>query len=428
MTITTRADYDTKIKDFDSKFFGFIILYLMAIQQPCIQYDSNSKGVNQKCLDSTWTTAAGCDMVSPYTVANQANKTYGQIVKDAYKYSNGSDENHPKTVCYKNPDLHTRSLTKPNVFELNHMQPIPGKKFVKNDNPIKSISSPEKCAENCTPQSNCISATYNSSKQKCWLNTGTYAEWKPPVKGSDNDTAITSVAYSMLYELEELNKELHDYEVKNNIKRSKIPSTGNLNKTVNTLPSKIYYFMTNQTPPSDKKDNTSSNGSRQKCTASTCSAAGDGSCKAPCGWNENNYCVCGGTGGSAPSTGEEKTTDDADLPPDSSVDPKDVALLKKELTDLKGDRKKTQTLLDDYKNKLTDLQASQADSYAALKKQLLTVVLIAVVGILLIILLSSIMQSFRSNDGMSGGGMKNCVSWPFKEIFKKLKIPGMSKK
>ena len=216
----------------------------------------------------------------------------------------------------------------------------------------------------------------------------------------------------MLYELEQLNKDLHDYEVKNNITRSQIPSTGNLNKTVNTIPSKIYYFMTNQEPPSVKT-----------CTASTCSAAGDGSCPAPCGWNENNYCVCGGTGGSDPSTG-----DDADVPPDSSVDPKDVALLKKELTDLKGDRIQTQTLLDDYKNKLTDLQVSQDDSYAALKKQLLTVVLIAVVGILLIILLSSIMQSFRSNDGMSGGGMKNCVSWPFKEIFKKLKIPGMSKK
>jgi len=419
MTITTRADYDTKIQDFNSKFFGFIILYLMAIEQPCIQYDSNSKGVNQKCLDSTWTDGGGgCDQVSPYTAANQANKTYGQIVEDVVKYSNGSDENHPKSSCYKNPDLHTGSRPQPNVFGLNHMQPIPGKKFVKNDNPIKSISSPEKCAENCTPQSSCISATYNATSQKCWLNTGTYADWKPPTDVSGNYVAITSVAYSMLYELEQMNKELHDYEVKNNIKRSKIPSTGNLNKTVNTIPSKIYYFMTNQEPPSDKKDDSASD---ETCTASTCSAAGDGSCPAPCGWNENNYCVCGGTGGSDPST-----ADDADVPPDSSVDPKDVALLKKELTDLKGDRTKTQTLLDDYKIKLSDLQASQADSYAALKKQLLTVLLIAVVGILLIMLLSSIMQSFRSNDGMSGGGMKNCVSWPFKEIFKKM--PGMGKK
>ena len=173
--------------------------------------------------------------------------------------------------------------------------------------------------------------------------------------------------------------------------------------------------MTNQEPPSVKSEDDSA--SDETCTASTCSAAGDGSCPAPCGWNENNYCVCGGTGGSDPSSG-----DDADVPPDSSVDPNDVALLKKELTDLKGDRIQTQTLLDDYKNKLTDLQVSQDDSYAALKKQLLTVVLIAVVGILLIMLLSSIMQSFRSNDGMSGGGMKKCCSsWPFSEVFKKLK-------
>lgn len=424
MTITTRTEYDTKRNDFVTKFNGFVILYLMAIEQPCIQYDTKSKGVNQKCLDDIWS-RYGCDQDSPYTVKNQAKNTYGEIVQDAYSYSTGSDQDHPKTSCYKEPDG-AWSRPKPTAFSLNYMDNIPGKKFVKNDNPMKSVSSPEKCAENCTPQSSCISATYNSTSKKCWLNTGTFADWKPPVKGSNNDTAITSIAYGMLYQLEELNTELHDYEVKNNIKRSNIPSTGNLNKTVTTLPSKIYYFMTNQKPPSDKKDG-GTNGSTPKCTASTCSAAGDGGCEAPCGWNKNNYCVCGGTGGRDPST-EEEEIDDADVPPDSSVDPKDVAVLKKELSDLKGDRIKTKKLLDDYKNKLTDLQASQADSYAALKKQLLTVLLIAVVGILLILLLSSIVQSFRSNDGMSGGGMKTCSSWPFKDIFKKLKLPGIGKK
>ena len=383
MTITTRAEYDTKRKDFVDKFNGFVILYLMAIEQPCIQYDTNSKGVNQKCLDDIWS-RYGCDQDSPYTVKNQAKNTYGKIAQDAYMYSTGSDEDHPKTSCYKEPDG-AWSRPKPTVFSLNYMDKIPGKKFVKNDNPMKSVSSPEKCAENCTPQSSCISATYNSTSKKCWLNTGTFADWKPPVKGSDNDTAITSIAYGMLHQLEELNTELHDYEVKNNIKRSKIPSTGNLNKTVTTLPNKIYYFMTNQKPPSDKKDDDK-------------------------------------------DKSDEPEDDDADVPPDSSVDPKDVAVLKKELTDLKGDRIKTKKLLDDYKNKLTDLQASQADSYAALKKQLLTVILIAVVGILLILLLSSIVQSFRSNDGMSGGGMKSCSSWPFKDIFKKLKLPGTGKK
>jgi len=395
MTITTRDDYDTKRKDFVSKFDGFIILYLMAIEQPCIQYDTKSKGVSQKCLDSTWE-SLGCNKDSPYTFENQSKKTYGQIAEDAYKYSIGSDKDHLKTDCYKDPE-NTWTRSEPNVFSLNHMESVAGKMFVKNDNPIKSVSSAEKCAENCTPQSNCISATYNSTSQKCWLNTGTYADWKPSVKGSNNDTAITSIAYSMLYELEQLNKELHDYEVKNKISRNNIPSTGNLNKTVNTIPSKIYYFMTNQQPPSDKKDDKEKKDDKD---------------------DEDN----------TDSADNTDTADDAYIPPDSSVDPKDVAVLKKELKDLKGDRIKTKKLLDDYKNKLTDLQVSQADSYATLKKQLLTVLLIAVVGILLILLLSSIMQSFRSNDGMSGGGMKKCSSWPFKEIFKKLKIPGIGKK
>jgi len=110
-----------------------------------------------------------------------------------------------------------------------------GKSFAKNNNPILNMGSEDMCASNCTSQSNCVSATYNSESKKCWLNIGTYADWKPPVDGSANDFAFVNWSYEMLYNLESLNNELHEYEVKNNIIKPVIPSTGNYNKFLHLL-------------------------------------------------------------------------------------------------------------------------------------------------------------------------------------------------
>jgi hypothetical protein len=289
---------------------------------------------------------------------------------------------------------------------MNNIIQMKGKSFAKNNNPIKG-SSEELCAANCARQSNCYSATYNSDSKNCWVNMGSYSDWRPPVDGSANDIAFVSAIYQAIHEMETLNNELNEYEIKNNINQLVIPSTGNLNKLINDMPGKLYKFLTNKDLPTANGSTPSD--ANPTCTASTCSAAGDGSCKPPCGWNENNYCVCGGTGGKDP-TGLNTTTGD--------------------IKDLNADRAATAKTLEDYKKQLADLMAKQDDSNAALKKQIITIILIVVIGILLILLLSAVAQSMTSgSNNYSGGGAKkmltaisfntNSLKRTFGKLFKK---------
>jgi len=387
MTITTKEEYEQKKMALNMQYAGSAMIFKSDIIR-CMIYDTDSKGVSQECLDQLWKSPGGpgCDKPSPYTAANQANKTYGQIIKDTYNLANGPDA----SGCYT--DTTRRGPPTPSIAEINNIIKMNGKSFAKNNNPIKG-SSEDLCAANCGRQSNCISATYNSDSKNCWVNTGTYADWRPPVDGSANDIAFVSAIYQAIYEMELLNNELNEYEVKNNINQVVIPSRGNLNKLLNDIPGKLYKFLTNKDLPTangSSSNNQSPNGASPTCTASTCSAAGNGGCKPPCGWNENNYCVCGGTGGKDP-TGLNTTTGD--------------------IQDLNADRAATAKTLDDYKKQLTELMAKQEDSNATLKKQIITIILIVVIVILLILLLSALSQSMTSgSNNYSGGGAKKLFS------------------
>jgi hypothetical protein len=406
MTIATKKEYEEKKMALNMQYAGFLI---SVKSDPCIIYDTDSKGISQACLDSIWGgmgIGLGCDKPSPYTTANQANKTYGQIIKDTYSLVNGPGV----SGCYTNSSGRGGGLT-PSVAQMNNINPVKGKSFAKNNNPIKG-SSEELCAANCARQSNCYSSTYNSDSKNCWVNMGSYSDWRPPVDGSANDVAFVNQIYKAIYEMETLNNELNEYEIKNNINQIVIPSSGNLNKLLNDMPGKLYKFLTNKDLPTangSSSNNQSPSGANPTCTASTCSAAGNGGCKPPCGWNENNYCVCGGTGGKDP-TGLNTTTGD--------------------IKDLNADRAATAKTLEDYKKQLADLMAKQDDSNAALKKQIITIILIVVIGILLILLLSAVAQSMTSgSNNYSGGGAKkmltaisfntNSLKRTFGKLFKK---------
>lgn len=366
MTIATKEEYEQKKNELMNNGGIFMVMYSQLLTMPCAIYDSDSKKVNQQCLDSIWKNkdfGIGCDKPSPYTAANQANKTYGQIVQDAYKLAKEKPGD-----CYtdSNRQLY-RSI--PSIANINFMGAYKEKSFAKNNNPILNMTSEDMCASNCSSQSNCVSATYNSDSKKCWLNIGTYADWKPPVDGSANDVAFVNGLYKILYNLESLNNELHEYEVKNNISKPVIPSTGNLNKFVNDIPGKVYKFLSNKELPV----------------------------------GETKIDV---------DEDADVTTSFDDIFNDDTVDPKEVDLLKKQFHDLNADRIATAKLLKGYKKQISEMSEKQEDSNEALKKQIITISLIVVIGILLIFLLSAIIQSFNSNsnNSFSGGGLRTLGS------------------
>jgi hypothetical protein len=82
----------------------------------------------------------------------------------------------------------------------------------------------------------------------------------------------------------------------------------------------------------------------------------------------------------------------------------------------KQEASNTAALLE-YKNELTDMSQKQDESNAELKKQVITIVIIAVVGIVLIFLMAAAVQSMGSsnqNDFSGGGAKKICSGVPLK--------------
>jgi hypothetical protein len=365
-----KEEYDRKKAEFDTKYSTFIAEYDRLKSQPCGNYNSTSTGLNGLCLNEVWK-QSGCDKPSPYTVANSFNNTLYDTINDAYKWSSFSDSTHPKTGCYANESAVADTTKNYNINGVQ-MKTMNASTFTKDGSGI-TVSSLDDCKQSCLPETGCISATYNSSSKKCWTNFGALSDWKEPLISTDtNDVAIYYELIQLLNQLVVLNKELHDYEVAN--------------------------------PASSADSGTTEVG------GGTGSESG---ANAELGPNMLETILQ-----MAPTVISSLFKN----PPSSpSIDPKDFEALKQKVGVIDTDRIATAKTLEEYKKQISEMQASQEDSNAALKKQMITIALIVVIGILLIFLLSAIMQSFNSNsnNSFSGGGARNTIgSW--KNMFTKL--------
>jgi len=211
MTIVTKSEYEATKAIYATKLNEFLSIYNELVDKPCIKYNSNSKGLDKKCLDEVWK-KAGCTTTSPYTEDTMKDKTLNDMISDAYSWATntGAEE---RTKCYGTATTGFR--TTPKDFNINEfkMTNETGKGFTKDGVGISSDSLAE-CSNSCLPGSGCISSTYNSTQKKCWSNVGTYSSLKDPTTTNASDTAIYYKGFQMLNELDAMNKELSDYETK----------------------------------------------------------------------------------------------------------------------------------------------------------------------------------------------------------------------
>ena len=63
MTITTKEEYERAKHGLVEDYSRFMALYSDFSNTPCAIYDSDSKGVNQQCLDDIWSNKKkiGCE-------------------------------------------------------------------------------------------------------------------------------------------------------------------------------------------------------------------------------------------------------------------------------------------------------------------------------------------------------------------------------
>ena len=226
MTIVTRTEYEATKSNFTAAHNEFLAIYNDLMTRPCIKYKSDSKGLDKKCLDEIWK-QSGCTTSSPYMEDAVKDKTMNDIITDAYNWATNTDVEH-RTKCYGTATTGFR--TSPKDFNINKLELTlePGKSFKKDGVGI-NFNSLADCKNSCLPGSGCISATYNSTQKKCWSNTGTYSSLEEPTTSDAADTAIYYKGFQLLNQLDEMQKELTDYETKhkdddkksNNDKKSK---------------------------------------------------------------------------------------------------------------------------------------------------------------------------------------------------------------
>ena len=431
MAITTKEEYEQKKEMFDSAFERFKMISSDLKSIPCEKYDSNSIGIGQKCLDYIWSNTnpggLGCDKPSTYTEANQTNKTYWQIITDAYN----SVKQNPSS-CYTKDNKSPPDP--PSVAFMNNMYPYKGYTFVKNNNPILDMASEDMCASNCTSQNKCISATYNSESKKCWLNIGTYAEWEPPSEGSKYDVAFVNEMYSMSHELDTLNNELRDYEAKN-------PSYQSGGVTRYSYPARNsddygngQTSMVNPNSPSDGNYNSGTQNQDwvKKILTKITSLSSD--------FTETKQNISSLSSDFTDikqniySLSSDFTETKQNITTDRAMIAKTLEEYNKKLLELtnkqettnatfkKQDDSNTAALVE-YKKQLTDMSQKQEESNAELKNQVIAISIIAVVGILLIFIVAAVIQSMNSSNqnSFSGGGAKKCCSTvSLKQIFSKM--------
>jgi hypothetical protein len=211
--IKTNSEYEATKAIYATKLNEFLSIYNELVNKPCIKYNSNSKGLDKKCLDEVWK-KAGCTTTSPYTEDTMKDKTLNDMITDAYNWATNTGSEQ-RTKCYGAATTGFR--TTPKDFNINEfkMTSETGKGFTKDGVGISSDSLAE-CSNSCLPGSGCISSTYNSTQKKCWSNVGTYSSLKDPTTTDATDTANYYIGFKMLNELDALNKELSDYETKQN--------------------------------------------------------------------------------------------------------------------------------------------------------------------------------------------------------------------
>jgi hypothetical protein len=466
MTIATKEEYERKRIDFDSRkqILDRAIKDLWTV--PCgIQLDT-------KCFDDVWK-RVGCDQKQPYTEENTTGWSYYDLIDDAYKWSTFSDDKHPKIGCYKNPNADPNPNPKDYAKGvLDKMKTEKGMTFEKNGQGVDAKSAYD-CGQICLRQKDCTTATFNSTQGKCWTNDNMgmwtdYVDYKP--SNDAGDVAIYNKLIRETKQLYDLNEELAEYDMRvNNIQfgpifapgsgngynvqdgsgrdsgsrvgrggndrgsddrgsLSNIGGGGNEQTSIVAPSAPAKYVETSPATPvlQNVLDKISA------ISQTIASLAGDFTdTKKNISSITNDYKDIKqniySLSTDVTDTKQKVTTIDTDR----AAIAKTLEEYNKKLTELsnkqettnatfatfkKQEASNTAALLE-YKQQLADMSQKQDESNAELKKQVITIVIIAVVGIVLIFLMAAAVQSMGSsnqNDFSGGGAKKICSGVPLK--------------
>jgi hypothetical protein len=166
-------------------------------EDPCGEYSSSSTNISQSCYNKIWKDV-GCT-----TVAQDVNSDYLKsqtidgLKSDSSLWSTIDDDSH-KTGCYGSTD--GKSTT-----DTSNLASLKGYTFWgKSAISSSEATSDSDCKTSCANNSTCTGATFNTSKQLCWIRTGD----GEIAEGLSDDYAIVPKLKQQAYVLQQLNDKL----------------------------------------------------------------------------------------------------------------------------------------------------------------------------------------------------------------------------
>jgi len=163
-------------------------------ENPCVGYSSSSKKISQECYNKVWKDV-GCTTVAPNVNSDYLSKqTLDGLKNDSKQWATIKDESH-KTGCY--------GSKKP--AETSNWASLKGYTFWgKSAVSSTTSTSVSNCKTSCANNLKCTGATFNTSKQLCWIRTGN----GEILEGLSSDYAIVPKLKQQAYILKQLNDKL----------------------------------------------------------------------------------------------------------------------------------------------------------------------------------------------------------------------------
>jgi hypothetical protein len=167
-------------------------------EDPCGSFASTSTNISQACYDKIWKDV-GCTTKAPVMQPNDwiSNQTLDGVKTDSNLWAT-LDTDHHRQGCYG-----TTAGKQPadgSEFATLKGYTFWGKKGISSE----TSTSESDCATKCANTKNCTGATFNTSRQLCWIRNGD-GEINP---GLSDDYAIVSALKKQAFTLQKLNERL----------------------------------------------------------------------------------------------------------------------------------------------------------------------------------------------------------------------------
>lgn len=209
------VEYKTQLTAYRQAVANYVNFLQKQSQQACIQYSSNSKGINQSCYDEIWK-RSGCTTTGMVNSESDWAKkqTLDGLIYDSFLWATMTDSTH-RDGCYgKNRNSDTKYNTATSAdYNINKptLTSIQGQTFwgtgQAGSQSVYTGGDLEQCKALCAKTSGCSGATFNPSGHQqpmCWLRTGE----GDLAKGLDTDYAIIPEAKQYLMVIASINKKL----------------------------------------------------------------------------------------------------------------------------------------------------------------------------------------------------------------------------